>query len=236
MNLNDVRIDRFPFVGIGKIPAVASATHGPWAKTVTGAGSPTVAHSANGLELTMDDTDEVQNLCVNFGDVLSYDIRDLIKIEIVARFSASIPASVTAAMGISSARNDAIDSIATLAAFRIKEANAVDCETDDGTTDVDDKDAGLTALTTWQRFVIEFATGVKTNSGIPSVGGLADVRFHMDDSRGNLRRVQSGTQFDMSAATAQVQPFFQLQKTSGTDVGSMYVKELLVHHRTVQTS
>lgn len=226
--------DRFHFNGIGKVPTVADATHGPWAKTVTAAGgSPTVKNTNGALELTMDDTDEVQNLCVNFGDELSYDIRDIIKVEFLARFSASFASQVSAAFGLSSARNDAIDSITELAAFRVHEDNAVHAETDDGTTDLDDKDTGLTALTEWQNFVIDFARGVKTNSGVASVGGRANIQFLMDNADRLLRRVCDNTVFDMSQYSGQLQPFFQIQKTSSTAVGSMYIKEICVHHRRV---
>ncbi len=228
----ETRVDRYHFNGIGKIPAVASATHGPWAKTVTAAaGSPVVANTAGELEMTLDNTNEVQNLCVNFGDVLSYDIDAIDHIEILARCSASLDAAVQIAFGLASARNDAIDSLAAAALFRLIGSNALLVETDDGTNDNDDVATGMSVSSTLKKFVINFKEGVNTKSGVPSTGGKSAVRFKASNGQGLLRPVLSNKQFDMSNYSAGLQPYFQIQKTSGTAVGSLFVKEVCVHHR-----
>jgi hypothetical protein len=229
----EIRQDRFHFAGIGKIPAVASATNGVFAKTVTASGgSPTVLHGTDGLELTLDATEEVQNLCVNFGDVLSYDIDNLVKIEFYAKVSASLASSVSVALGMSSARNDDIDSLAAHASFRAIGDNNLLLETDDGTNDIDDKSAGCEIDDTLKLFVINFSEGIQSKIGVPNTGGKSAVKFFAGNARGHLRPVRPpGVIFDMSNYSGGLQPYVQIQKTSSTDVGSVKIKEIVVQHR-----
>ena len=119
-------------------------------------------------------------------------------------------ALISLAFGLASARNDAIDSIANHASFRLIGSTAVVVESDDGTTDKDDVATGTTLGSTYKKFVIDFT------------GGKSNVKFYINDAR-----VAASTTFDMSAATSSLQPYVQIQKTAATDADAVtidYVK------------
>lgn len=125
-----------------------------------------------------------------------------------------LPSAAEARMvwGLCGDHNLAKDDAAVHAWFRCEGGNpdALLVETDDTTNDNDDVDAGATLLaaTVFHFYTIDF-----TN--------LADVKFYVDGAQ-----VAAGTTFDMSnltAAEAIMQPYFSVEKDSGTGVGSMYV-------------
>ena len=191
----------------------AAGQGSPWAIADTSAnGTPTyavVTPSQNGeIALTFDNTAEAQNVCLSFGDKLCFDIDNLIEFECrVKQGQTTADSATSAAWGLAGARNDAIDSVAQAAIFRIIGDNTIVCESDDGTTDKDDiSTGGKTLSTTYKRFVISFANG------------KSDVRFFIDGER-----VAAGTTFDMSAYTGSLQPFIQLQKTADTNTDSLVV-------------
>lgn len=224
----------YDFRGQHLLPAAASGVGSEWVKTDTSAaGSPTVQGvSAGGLELALTNTNEVQNICAYLGDVLAFDIDDLIRVEFIAKISASLDSSVTAVFGLGSARNDTLDSVAAMAWFRLQGSNSVLCETDDGTNDNDDIATGESLSTTYKRFAIDFSEGMLTQSPPSlSLGGKADVRFFMSNSNGSLRRVAAGQRFNMSNYGSGLQPIVQLQKTSGTATGTLTILECTVEYR-----
>ena len=97
--------------------------------------------------------------------------------------------------------------------FRFDADLAADVETDDTTNNNDDISTGHTAVAgTYDIYRIDFTT-------------IADVKFFI-----NGTRVATGTTFDMSnlsAAEQQMQPYFSLDKASGTGLGDInidYVK------------
>lgn len=213
-------IDQFRFRGAASPPVVASRI-GDWCSNITKtAGSPTVAAVSGGaMALTLDNANEVQNLCLYQGDILPYDIDDLIRIEILAKVS-GIPAAATSlAFGLASARNDAIDSIDYAALFRAIGNATVVLETDDGVNNVDDASAdGATITTSYKRFVIDFATGIKTQSAPSlSLGGKANTLFYVSNANGSLRQVGKNTSFNMANYAGNLQLFAQLQKTAAAD-------------------
>lgn len=173
-------------------------------------------------KLTFDNTGEVQNVCLSFGNKLAFDINSLRGFECRLRL---VPegtlkdAATTLAFGVTGDRNDAIDSIAFAALFRLASAsasNAVVVETDDGVNNNDDVDTGLSlADSTWHTFKIDFSN-------------LEDVKFYMTNSSGNMRRVASTTTFDMSNYAAGLQPFVQLQKTADTNTDSVEIDYIKV--------
>lgn len=223
--MKETRILRYDFRGAYKPPAVASR-QGPWCSKITAAtGAPTIQTGSSGaIELALDATNEVQNLCLYMGDVLPFDIEDLIRVEFLAAISASLGASVMAAFGVADTRNDTLDTIAKSAWFRIEGNNNVLCESDDGTTDTDDKATGETLSTTFKRFAIDFSVGNNPrNPPSLSQGGLSDLQFFMSNSNNSLRRVASGVRFDVSAYAGQLQLFAQIQKTAGTALGTLSI-------------
>jgi len=172
------------------------------------AGTPTyTVGGVNGeATLAFDAQSEVQNVCLFQSDVLNYDIDLIQRIEFRVKTVASLDSATSLAFGLATARNDAIDSIAAHASFRLIGSNAIVCETDDGTTDKDDIATGTTLVATYKRFVIDFC------------GGKSDVKFYVDGTR-----VASSTTFDMSAHTTGLQPYVQLQKTADTNTDSVVI-------------
>jgi hypothetical protein len=194
---------------------VYSATAGSnvghnWKITDTSsAGSPTytpidnATDSNGGLTVAFDSTNEIQNVCVNFSDVLVWDIDRLIDINFRVKMNqAAVNAATSFAFGLQGDRNDAIDTIAQHLSFRVigsDSTTAVVVESDDGTTDKDDISTGTTLINAYKNFKISFANGT------------SDVRFFIDG-----QPVAESTTFNMSAYTGCLQPYFQLQKTAAT--------------------
>lgn len=211
------------FFGSGSLQATPAGGD-RWDITDTSAaGTPTYAYvdgaAAGEVALDFDSQAEAQNVCLSFGNTLGFDI-DLIQgAEFRVKMNqAALDATTMMAFGLTGDRNDAIDSIAQAALFRVIGADsttAVVVETDDGTNDNNDVATGQTLINAFKRFKIDFSNG------------KSDVRFFMDDGNGSLKRVAAGTKFDMSNYAGSLQPFFQIQKTSDTNTDGMtidYVK------------
>lgn len=190
----------------------------PWAIADTSSGGTptyaTVSPSATGeVALTLDSTNEVQNVCLAFGDKLCFDIDNLQSFEARVKVS-GCTSGTSISFGLASARNDAIDSIANHASFRMIGATsttAVYLETDDGTTDVDDIASGQTLATTYKRFFIDFS------------GGKSNVKFYIDGIRVGASQV-----FSMAAATSSLQPYVQIQKTATTNIDAVTIDYIKV--------
>lgn len=189
----------------------------PWAIADTSSsGTPTyatVSPSATGeVALTLAATNEVENVCLSFGDKLCFDIDNIQRFEARVKVS-GCTSGTTIVWGLQSARNDDTDATTNNAQFKMVGATsttAVVVETDDGTTDLDDKATGATLATTYKKFVIDFT------------GGKSDVKFYIDSVR-----VAASTTFTMAAATSSLQPFVQIQKTATTNADAVtidYVK------------
>lgn len=176
------------------------------------AGTPTYTVGGTNGEATLafDSQAEVQNVCLFQSDVLNWDIDNLIHVEFRVKVTAAVggvlDSATSVAFGMATARNDAIDSIASHASFRAIGSNAIVCETDDAVTDKDDIATGVSFVSgTYKRFVIDFQDS-------------ADVKFSIDGAR-----VAASTTFDMSGFTTGLQPYLQLQKTSDANVDSVTV-------------
>lgn len=211
------------FFGGGALPTSSTAGQ-PWVVTDTSSsGTPTYVYvdgSATGeVALDFDNTGEVQNVCLSHGDTLNFDIDKISWAEFRVKMNqAALDATSSVAIGLTGDRNDAIDSVAQAALFRVIGADsttAVVVETDDGTNDNNDVATGQTLINAYKRLVIDFSQGT------------SDVRFMIDDGNGVLRRVAATTTFDMSNYTGSLQPFVQLQKTSDTNTDGLtldYIK------------
>lgn len=185
----------------------------PWAIADTSAaGTPTYAHvspSATGeIALTLASTNEVENVCLSFGDVLPFDIDNIQRFETRLRVS-GCTSGTTISWGLASARNDTPASMTALALFQMVGATsttAVTIETDDNVIDTAPVTSGQTLSTTYKRFVIDFT------------GGKSNVKFYIDGIR-----VGAATTFSMANYTASLQPFFQIQKTASTNTDSLII-------------
>jgi hypothetical protein len=232
-----VIVHDFTFPGKMTPPLTANADGGVWCKADTSAaGAPTLAAAGGYMVGQLANSDEAENLCLYFGDSLSFDIDDLLSAEFWIKVSGALPAGTDLAFGLCSARADAIDDLAAHASFRLlgagTGASALTVETDDGTHDVDDIAAGQALGTTLKRFVIDFASGVQTVAppGL-SKGGKAAVKFSADDSRGNLQVVAVNQLFDMSGYAAGLQPYVQIQKTGGAGTPSFSLRRVRITER-----
>jgi len=222
--IQDVVIFEDDFLGASAtFPAAASAENGmPWTvKDTSSSGTPTYTHGTgiNGeATLAFSNTGEIQNVCLHMDDDLNFDIDLIDHIELQVKMGqAALDATSSVAFGLASARNDAIDSIAAHASFRVIGATsttAVVVESDDGVTDNDDVATGTTLINAYKKFVISFAAGT------------SDVRFYIDGAR-----VAASTTFDMSGYTVGLQPYCQLQKTSDTNTDSVVIDYIRVVSR-----
>lgn len=171
-------------------------------KDTSSGGAPTYLNGEDGAVITLASNNEVEIVTLYHNDIETFKLEDLHYIEWSAKVS-GIDSNTTLVLGIATAQNDTLDSVQEAAWFRIEggtsTANLV-AETDDNTTNNDDKATGATLSSTIRRMRIDFTD-------------LADVRFKVDGSRR-----ASGTTFDMQAITANLhfQPFVQLQKSTGT--------------------
>lgn len=184
------------------------------------------------MDLALDATSEVQSATLYSGDILPFDIEDLIRVSFIAKITASVPAAVMAAFGVASAFNATLNTIAEHAWFRVDGSNALLVETDDGTNDNDDAATGISLSTTYRRCVIDFSTGILTRSPpAKSLGGRAQTQFFVSNDNGSLQRVAQGVSFDMSNYAGNLQLFAQIQKTTGTAVGTLSILEAEVEYK-----
>lgn len=183
----------------------------PWLVADTSSsGTPVYTKGTSEATLTLAATNEIENVCLSFGDALDIDIDDIQRVEMRVKISASTFTSGSIlAFGLGSARNDTLDSVTANAWFRMEGANSttlVYCESDDGVNDNDDKSSGVTLGTTFKEFVIDFT------------GGKSNVKFYIDG-----QRVASTTTFDMSNYSAGLQPIVQIQKAANTNANGVVV-------------
>lgn len=210
----------YDFFGAGAVPT----TNGdPFiAAKITGSGAHTatyVASDAGAVAVAIGADNEAARMVVYQGDVLQWDLNRLKRVEFVARIATALGTGVVGVFGLGTARNNTLDSVATNAWFRFEASGAALVETDDGTRDVDDVASGVTVLTTFKRFVIDFTHG------------LSDVRFYIDGANGALQRIEraAGALFDMSGAAAsnnRVQLICEMQKGATTDVGAIEIDRI----------
>ena len=185
------------------------------------AGTPTylcITEDGGAAKLTLAATSEAENVCLYYNDVLPLDLASLHRIEFVAKV-AGIDAVTTLVFGLGDARNDTPDTVATNCWFRMEgsvSTSNIVVESDDGTTDNDDKATGVTLSSTYKKFVIDFTNG------------LSDIRFFIDGER-----VAAATTFTLANITSgqNVQPMIQLQKASGTGVPSITIAQITTQQK-----
>ncbi len=155
-------------------------------------------------------------------DVAFFDIDQLAHVEFLIRLE-SWNANAIGYVGLCSAYNSTPDSIAQSAWLKIaggSNGRDLAAETDDGTTDLNDKTptpAIELPQDDWVRLAIDFRTGVQTLSPpSQSTGGKASVQFAASNANGEARRLKLGSHMDMSAYAAGLQPIFGLRQATGT--------------------
>lgn len=179
------------------------------------AGTPTylcVTEDGGAMKLTLAATSEAEIVTMYHNDVLMYDLAMLQRIWYIVKV-AGIDSATTLTFGVGSGQADTDDSVAVNAWFRMEGSGSTSnllAESDDGTTDLDDKATGTTLSSTYKKCEIDFTNG------------LSDIRFFVDGAR-----VADGTTFTLANITAgqNVQPIIQLQKASGTGVPSISIAQ-----------
>lgn len=184
-----------------------------WTKKITESTSQSTSLcvSGNGLELTLGAANESKVLTAYQNDVLPYLLNKVKRVSFTLALS-GIDANTMLAVGLASAQNDTLDSVATHVWFRCEGASgAILAECDDGVTDTDDKSTGKTLGTTLKKCMIDFSKG------------LGDIRLTVDGEP-----VATGVTFSMSGAgaTDKVQLFAQLQKASGTGTCKLTIRDV----------
>lgn len=219
----------YRFRGAVAPPLVASRIGEFCSLLVKTAGSPTVAAVSGGsMDLTLDNTNEVQSACLYQGNILPFDIDDLVRVEILAQLTASLGNTISATFGVCDTQNADPDAIATSAFFRCKLSNTVTCETDDGTNETAATSTGDTLAATKKRFAIDFTEPFTQSPPSASLPGKGNVRFAMSNSANSLRKVCSNTRFNMNSATGNLQLLAQLQKTQSVQTATLKIFEFLV--------
>ena len=173
-----------------------------------------VADSSNGqflLHLAADN--EAEDAVLYHGDNKTFDVGNGLIFEARVNMAVAPGVGVCAVFGMCGDHNLDKDTVTEAAWFRFDASLVCKVETDDTTNNNDDIATGHTAVAgTYDIYRIDFTD-------------LTDVKFYI-----NGTRVASGTTFDMSNLTAgeqQMQPYFSLDKTSGTGLGDInidYVK------------
>jgi len=220
----------FDFLGAADPPAAGARDGGPWVQTtVQTAGTPLVVAEEGYMKLELDGTQETQLACLHMADELPLDIDKIQQVDFWAKLgAATLPASVSLCFGLASARNNDPDLIAYHALFRAYGTTAVTIDTDDAVHDNDDAATGQVISNSLKRFTMDFASGIRTVSPPPSLGGKANVLFSIDDARNNLQPVARGTTFDMSSYAGGLQLFAQIQKGAASSVGASESAKLLI--------
>lgn len=173
-------------------------------------GTPTylcVTEEGGAAKLTLANTSEAEIVTLYHNDVLTIDIDRLSYVKFVAKV-AGIDSATTLSFGVGSAQADDEDTMTVCAWFKMEgsaSTTAIVVESDDGTTDRNDIGTGQTLAAVYKTFEIDFRN-------------KSDVKFYIEG-----QRVASGTTFNMSAYTGQLQPFVQLEKASGTGVPSISI-------------
>jgi hypothetical protein len=195
---------------VATLPASADPATAWLIDDVSSAGAPTYTKGTSEAVLTMAADVEAEVIALHFGDALDFDVDSIIRMEFRAKTVAALDSTTTIVMGLGSARSDTTDNVTANAWFKLVGSNAVVCESDDGTTDNDDKSSGVSLVATYRKFVIDFS------------GGKTDIKFYIDGVR-----VAASTTFTLSGYTAGLQPIFQIQKSSDSNTDSLtidYVK------------
>ena len=177
---------------------------------VGGASQAYVADAANGaVALTIAATSEAEDAVLCWNDQLGLDVTNGGIFEFRAQLAVLPTTGVACVAGLAGPHNLDKDTVANHAWFRWQASAVLLTESDDTTNNNDDTATGLTTLvTTYGIYRIDFSV-------------LTDVKFYVDGVN-----VATGTTFDMSnlsAAEKIMQPYFSLDKASGTGVGTLQI-------------
>lgn len=185
--------------------AELNTTDGRWAKVEVAGGSGSAVADAHAGEyaLALASTSEAEDAVLYHGNRKTFDIDSELIFECRAKITTP-GTGTTVVFGLAGAHNLDKDSVAQHAWFRLQAGLDLLVESDDGTTDVDDIDTTTNLVSdSYGIFRIDLTD--------PS-----DVKFYL-----NGQRKASTTTFDMSAFSGRLQPYFSLDKASGTGTATL---------------
>lgn len=213
-------IIRYRFRGSQAPPLVANRMGDFCSLFVAAAGAPSCAAVAGGpMQLLLANNNEIESACLYQGNILPFDINDLIRVEFLVRLSVALTANDQFVIGVGGTQNADPTLVAQAAMFRLTGNANILIDTRDGTNTVAGAATGETLAAVYKRLVIDFASGNLTQSPPgASVGGLGDVRFFASNVNGSLRRIAAGTRFRMDAFAGNLQIIAQLQKAAAVSV------------------
>ncbi|NDF12864.1 MAG: hypothetical protein EB060_08665 [Proteobacteria bacterium] len=233
----EVIVRDIDLLNCGTVPTTANG--GRFSAAIVGAAPPTVSYvngSGFGLgavQLALTSASQAQVACFHQADVLGINIDQLIRAEFLARCTVAPDAApVKASFGLASARNDDVDAIAHSLLFNLTGSAVVNAQCDDNVVDTANVSSGVTLGTAWKRFVIDLG------SADPGFTGKQDVRFLLDGTDGRLTEVlrASNAKFSVENSTSQLQIFAQVEKASGTGVGTIQLGGIRLYLRTALSS
>lgn len=183
----------------------------------------TIDSATGRIQLTLANNAAATNASIYQNDVLTYDIDQIDFIEWTAEVAA-IGATTVATFGIGSNRASDEDTVVESAWFKIEGAtntSTLVVESDDGTNDNNDVSTSGESLSNSQkRMKIDFTYGTD------------DVRFYVENSDGDLVRVASGTTFDMSNYTGNLQPIVNLTKGATAGQPQVTIDHFRIQYKT----
>jgi hypothetical protein len=204
---------------------------GPFGWRITdtsAAGTPTylndTSQDGGAAVLTLEATNEIQNVCLSQNDILLYDWAQIQYVEFICKGAVAFVSGDTVFFGVGNARNDAVASITEKMVFKLVAATsltAVVIDIKDGTTATSNIATGETLTTAFKSFAFDFQNG------------LADVRAYI-----NGARVAKGTTLNMSALTSgnNCQLMAQLQKTATTNVPNLTISRVKIRYKVAEGS
>lgn len=172
-------------------------------------------------------TSEAEAHRLSYG-AASFRIADLQWAKFRIACDANLPANTQIAVGLAGSPQDDPDNNAEGVWFKVLADNTIVMESDDGTTDQDDKSTGMSLGLTFRTLLLNFRDGMfrKDIRLGGNEGGYKAVLGSIENSNGVLRDVARSTQFTLSAASGPLQPFVQIAKTSSADWAHLFVQEI----------
>lgn len=208
------------FIGGGALPLDSAGGEGFVNHDTSSGGAPTFAFqsAADGVYMMkFHSTSEAEYLATYLGDAVCVSPTKgpifEARVKLVLAGS-TLSADDRIVIGLASARNNTLDSIADHVWFRMEGANNnILAEGDDGTSDNNDNDTGVDyASGTFQVFKIDMTD-------------LTDVKFSIDGNRCALPEA-----IDVSAMAAgdYLQPYIEIQKDAGAEVHEVHIDYISV--------
>ena len=206
----------------------ADIDQGPWVSEDTNtAGCPILkADYDNGaLEFLLDNGSEVGDCGMDFGDELSIDSDTEPFCIFRIQYQTAPAAADSLVWGLGSGRNDLYASITAFAAFSVAGAdNNLDVQSDDATTDVNatDSTVDMVAGTFIETMVSMNSMHGRTATDTDGASATDVHFFYRTTTGGAWTQILPATVFAVGADVA-LQPFIQVEKTSGTTVPDLLV-------------